>query len=186
MNHQGFFGTAIKRNSKKLNSKRGEECLNNKLFANDNLRKIQLPKQLTQQYCFSLEQGIHGIRLETKSPQKQFRISNNSKQNVENTSFQPESLKFSYNQQYLVNDISPLIRIRRLQLDKVSQNQKQVTVDQQCFDFLTNQRIRAQSFAEERCLSPDLKKNRPRLNLLNQRNLYSESFRQQDNQSENY
>ncbi|CAK86486.1 unnamed protein product (macronuclear) [Paramecium tetraurelia] len=186
MNHQGFFGTALKRNSKKLNSKRGEECLNNKLFANDNLRKIQLPKQLTQQYCFSFEQGVNGIRIETKSPSKQLRVSNNSKQNIENTSFQPETLKFSYNQQFLAHDISPLIRIRKLQLDRVSQNQKQLTVGQQCFDFLTNKRIRAQSFVEERCLSPDQKKTRPRLNLLIQRNLHSESFRQSDNQLENY
>ncbi|CAD8085286.1 unnamed protein product [Paramecium primaurelia] len=186
MNHQAFFGTVIKRNSKQLNSKRGEEYFNNKLFANENLRKIQLPKQLTQQYCFPLEQGVHGTRLETKSPSKQFKESNNSKQNIENTPFLPETLKFSYNQQFLAQDLSPLIKIRRCQIDKGSQNKKLLTLNQQCFTFIANKRIRAQSFNEEKCFSPDQNKKRTRLNSIIYKNLYSESYRQQDNQSENY
>ncbi|CAD8181503.1 unnamed protein product [Paramecium octaurelia] len=186
MNHQGFFGTAIKRNSKQTNSKRGEECFNNKLFANENLRKIQLPKQLTQQYCFSLEQGVYGTRLETKSPSKQIKESNNSKQNIENTAFQPETLKFCYNQHFLAHDLQPLIKIRRCQVDKNCQNKQQVTLNQQCFNIITNKRIRAQSFAEEKCFSPDQNKKRTRLNSINYKNLHCESFRLQENQSENY
>lgn len=40
MNHKGFFGISIKQNSKKLDSKRDDEYVKNKLFANSNLRNI--------------------------------------------------------------------------------------------------------------------------------------------------
>ncbi|CAD8097781.1 unnamed protein product [Paramecium sonneborni] len=182
MNHQGFFGTAIKRNSKHLQMKKVEQSFNNKLFANENLRKIQLPEQLTYQYCFQLDQGVHGIKLQYKSPSKQFKESKNFKQNIENT----ETLKFSYNQQFLVNDLSPLIKLKRCQPDRVIQNQKNLAFDLQSFDFLTTKRVRAQSIVEERGFSPDYKKKRPQLNSIIYRHLHSDSYRQQENQSENY
>ena len=42
--HQSFFGTVIKRNSKQINSKKDDKSFNNKLFENDNLRKLHIPK----------------------------------------------------------------------------------------------------------------------------------------------
>ncbi|CAD8094223.1 unnamed protein product [Paramecium sonneborni] len=186
MNHQGFFGTAIKRNSKQLQTYRGEQNFTNKLFVNDNLRKIQLPKQLTYEYCFSLEQGVQGIKMGIKSPSKQFKKSKNYKQNIENTPYLPEALKISYNQQQIIRDLSPLTKIRRCKKDETNQNQKLLILDQQFFDFQTNKRIRAQSFVEERSFYPDQKMKRPQLNSIVCRNIRSDSFRLQENQSQNY